>query len=168
MAPACRCCGHPARDALDGALLSGVSQRAVAAKFSVSKDSVRRHAASHMSAALQRFRTAQADAGVQTAAERLEDLYQRASRVLDSAEAQGQAALSLAAVRELRGLVELLAKITGELDDRPSVTVNLTASPEWQHLQGVILAALARFPDAREAVAGALLAADTVPGEVVP
>ena len=74
----------------------------------------------------------------------------------------------MAAVRELRGLVELLAKITGELDERPSVTVNLTASPEWQHLQGVILAALARFPDAREAVAGALLAADTVPGEVVP
>jgi len=77
--------------------------------------------------------------------------------VLASAEAEGKAALSLAAIRELRGLVELLAKITGELDDRPQVQiVNVTTSPEWLQVRGALMGALRPYPDAARAVAGSL------------
>jgi hypothetical protein len=43
----------------------------------------------------------------------------RRSAVLKAAEEGGRLHLSLGAIRELRGIVELLARITGELDERP-------------------------------------------------
>jgi hypothetical protein len=53
--------------------------------------------------------------------------------------------------------VELLAKLSGELDERPQVNIlNVAASPEWLATQAAMLQALAPFPEARLAVAGAL------------
>lgn len=53
--------------------------------------------------------------------------------------------------------MELLAKLTGELDERPQVNVlNVSASPEWLGIQSSMLEALAPYPEARTAVAGAL------------
>src|SRR3954453_21307670 len=59
-------------------------------------------------------------------------------------------------VRETRGCLELLAKLLGELDERPQV--NLLLAPEWRTVRGALLAALAGFPEARAAVARQLLA----------
>jgi hypothetical protein len=53
--------------------------------------------------------------------------------------------------------LETIAKITGELNERPVVNVlNVAASPEWIELRSRILAALEPHPDARLAVAAAL------------
>jgi hypothetical protein len=90
------------------------------------------------------------------AQDRLEDLYGRARAVLESAEAEGRHPIALQAVRELRGIVELLARLTGELDSRPDVVVNITTTSEWIAVQTVILTALDPYPDARLAVAEAL------------
>jgi hypothetical protein len=70
----------------------------------------------------------------------------------------------LQAVREARATLESIAKITGELNEKPTVTINLAASPEWLQLQGLILAALMPFPDARLAVADAI----EIIGEIEP
>ncbi len=51
---------------------------------------------------------------------------------------------------------ELLAKLLGELDDRP--VVNLALSVDWQAARAALVAALAPWPDARVAVASALVA----------
>jgi hypothetical protein len=48
----------------------------------------------------------------------------------------------------------LLAKLLGELDERP--VVNLTLSPEWLELRAVIIGALEPHPEAREAVVRAI------------
>jgi hypothetical protein len=92
-----------------------------------------------------------------TALERIEDLYTRARAVLDAAESEGKASLSLAAIREARGLVETLAKITGELDERSTMqVVNVMTSPEWVAIRLAVMEELAAFPEAAAAVAARL------------
>jgi hypothetical protein len=91
------------------------------------------------------------------AVDRAEHLYAKAEAILSAAQADGNAGLSLSALRELRGIVELLAKLSGELDERPTVQVlNVSTSPEWGELRGLILGALRPFPEAAQAVAGAI------------
>ena len=72
-----------------------------------------------------------------------EDIYTRAL------EADNLTA-AIQAVRELRGLTELFAKITGELQAQ-NVT-NIIVAPEWVNLRNVILVALEPHPAARQAV----------------
>jgi len=55
---------------------------------------------------------------------------------------------------EARQDLELLAKLLGELDERPQF--NLHISPEWLELRAVILGALEPHPDAARAVLGAI------------
>ena len=74
-----------------------------------------------------------------------------------AAAGEGRTSQALAVVKELRACLELSGKATGELNDRPQVTVNLMASPEWLSVRDVILAALLQYPDARAAVSGRLL-----------
>jgi hypothetical protein len=59
----------------------------------------------------------------------------------------------LGAIREARGNLELLAKLLGELDERP---VNVLLSPEWLNLRTVIVTALEPHPEARGAVLEAI------------
>jgi len=164
----CSVCQHPARSAVDQALVSGRTFRGIAEEYGLSKDAVRRHRDRHLTQAMRgALASAEGRAG-RTALGRLEGLYGRADAILGAAEAGGQGALALGAIKELRGIVELLARITGELDERPQVTVNLLQSSEWLSLQAQILGALTPYPDARAALAGVLVAGDVVAGEVVP
>jgi hypothetical protein len=61
--------------------------------------------------------------------------------------------LILSAVDRLSALVELYAKIRGEIQD-PGLPI--LVSRDWLALQTLILEALEPFPDAAEAVAAAL------------
>lgn len=168
MTMTCTVCTHDDREAVDAALLSGTSLRDIARRYDLSKDAVARHRRGHLSPALATVQAQrEADTG-QTAAERVEGLYAKAHRILESAEAAGKASVSLSAIRELRSIVELLARLTGELDERPQV-VNVLTAPEWLVIRSALLQALAPHPEARQAVAGALAeleAAERAPVEV--
>ena len=56
----------------------------------------------------------------------------------------------------LRPSIETLAKLLGQLDERPQINVLLTS--QWLDLKAVLYAALSRYPDARMAVAQELRA----------
>ena len=58
---------------------------------------------------------------------------------------------ALAAVRELARIVELQAKLAGDLIDAP--TVNVTLGADWTDMRAAILSALDLYPEARVAVA---------------
>ena len=62
--------------------------------------------------------------------------------------------LVLKTAARLQPQIELLAKLIGELDERPQV--NLLVSTEWLELRAVIIGALSPHPGAREAVLRAI------------
>jgi hypothetical protein len=64
--------------------------------------------------------------------------------------------LVLKTADRLQSNLELLAKLLGELDDRPQI--NLLVAPEWHKVRAALLEALLPFPDARTAVATRLKA----------
>jgi hypothetical protein len=85
-------------------------------------------------------------------------LQEKTVSTLHKAEATGEYAVLLRAVREARENIELLAKLRGELDTRP--VINLVLSPEWLELRALIVAALEPHPDARESVLRAIRGVD--------
>jgi len=73
------------------------------------------------------------------------DLQQSTLDILAEAERSKQYRTALGAIREARGNLELLAKLLGELDERP--VVNLHISPEWLELRAVIVGALEPYSE---------------------
>jgi len=157
MARVCTICDHPERDSIDACLTCGESMRAIAARFGVGSESVRRHRNRHLSAALAGMMTQGQIDRRASLLDRVENLIERAETLYNAASEEGKAAQALAVLKELRGLLELLGKATGELDTRPQVTVNLMASPEWLSVRAVIFSTLTPYPDARAALSGRLL-----------
>jgi hypothetical protein len=84
----------------------------------------------------------------------VQDLQARTLSILEAAEATSEHRTALGAIREARSNLELLAKLLGELDERP--VVNLNVSTEWLELRAVIVGALEPHPQARESVLRAL------------
>jgi hypothetical protein len=146
----CTVCAHPKRTEIDAALVSGDSFRNIAQRFALGHYTVRRHHADHLPAALTKATEATEVAQADTLLAQVRDLQSRALAILDAAEAQGDLRTALGAIREARGNLELLAKLLGELDERP--VVNLVMAPEWLTIRAAILMALSAYPEARQAV----------------
>ena len=64
--------------------------------------------------------------------------------------------LVLKTADRLRSQSELLARLIGDLDERPQIT--LVTAPEWLAIRAALLDALRAYPDARTAVAARLVA----------
>lgn len=69
--------------------------------------------------------------------------------------------LVLKAAAQLTTQVQLLAKLLGQLDERPQV--NVLMAHEWLQVRAALLTALAAHPEARQAVTTALMALDAPP-----
>jgi hypothetical protein len=130
------------------------SNRSVASLYDVSEAAVRRHKANHLPAKLVMAEKAAEVAEADNLLDQVRDLQARAYGILDKAEGTGDLRTALGAIREARGNLELLAKLLGELDERP--VVNLNVSPEWLELRTVIVGALEPYSEARGAVLSAL------------
>ncbi len=154
MPRSCTVCVHPRREEIDRALVAGASNRSVASLYDVSEAAVRRHKANHLPARMVMAEKATEAAEADNLLDQAGDLQRRALAILDRAEEAGELRTALSAIREARGNLELLAKLLGELDERP--VVNLTVSPQWLELRAVIVGALEPHPDALSAVVGAL------------
>jgi hypothetical protein len=150
----CTICEHPDREAIDRSLVGDSSNLSVSSLFGVSESAVRRHKANHLPAKLVMAQAAEEVAQADDLLQQVRDLQGRVLAILGKAEAAGDLRTALGAIREARGNLELLAKLLGELDERP--VVNLDVSPEWLELRAVIVAALEPYSDARGAVLRAL------------
>ena len=118
---------------------------------------MRRHLAHTQIAAQQAIQTRVVESG-RSILERLRDLNREALGILSEARANGKQRDAIAAIHALTRLLELEARLLGELDhERPQVQVNLLASPEWALLRGRLLEALRPYPEAAHAAAKALL-----------
>ncbi len=80
----------------------------------------------------------------------------RARSILGQAEQEGDLRSALMANGQSRSVLDLLAKLCGQVDERPQLNNGL--SGEWVALRAVLLDALTLFRAARVAVAGRALA----------
>src|SRR3989442_270490 len=121
----CTVCRHRERAAIDGALVGGTPRRELARRYGLSATAVRRHAGAHLPRLLSRAadgeRTADARRLLGCVTGLVADLEDMAAVAKADADRDG----FLRVVRELRGALELLGKVTGEIQASNSVIVQL-------------------------------------------
>ncbi len=110
----CSICSHPQRALIDRQLVTGQPLRDVSGRFGVSRSALGRHSA-HLPHAVIAVREAEEAADAQSLLDEVRALHRRAGAILDKAEQSGKWAVALAAVRECRSTLELLGRLTGEL-----------------------------------------------------
>jgi len=150
----CTVCTSPHRAAVDDALVAGRSQQDISSETGIHEASIQRHRVSHLSPALVAIQQRREERRSVKLVDRLDSVVTSVERLVHAAEADGSSAKMLAAAREFRSGVELLARLTGELDERPqAVTINVLSSPEVAAMASSLLSALAPYPEARIAAA---------------
>ena len=115
MPRSCTVCSNPQHQAIDQALVSGTPYRAVAKRFDASAPSMYRHQQAHLPVTLLKAREAHEVAHADGLLAQLQSLQQKTLEILARAEGTGDLRSALAALRELRGTVELTAKLTGQM-----------------------------------------------------
>jgi hypothetical protein len=118
----CSVCTHPHRQQIDQAIVSGNSYRTVAQQFTISRDAVARHRR-HLSAAVINSLSSGSISAPQSLLAQLEELRSEAQRLKQKAERDGDYRAALAAVRELCRIVELVAKLCGQIDSRTETKI---------------------------------------------
>jgi hypothetical protein len=155
MPRACSICSHPERAAIDEALVEGTALRDIPRRFpGLSKDAAARHKTEHLPATLASAAAANEIARGDTLLDKVRALEAQARDIAGRANMAGDLRTALAAVRELTRIVELQAKLAGDLIDAPTVSVTLGA--DWTEMRATILSSLDEYPEARVAVARAL------------
>ncbi len=125
----CTVCSHQVRRQIDEALLEGHPLRDIAERFSLSVGSVFRHK-SHVSETLKKSRAAAELFRADNLVGQLKQLVDDARRVQKKAEAADDYRTALAGVRELTRLVELAARLSGELRESETKILNVTLDSE--------------------------------------
>jgi hypothetical protein len=150
----CTICAHPEHHAINVALVNRDPYRNITQHYGVSKYALTRHAKEHLPELLARAKDAVEIAEADTLLDRVEGLYKRTEAILEAAEEDKEYSTALAAIRECRGNLELLGRVTKELESAP--TLNLHLNPEWLELRALIVRAVEPFPEARDSILRAL------------
>ena len=166
----CATCSHPDVQAINEAIVAGIPMYKIARQYGMAESSLKAHKKNHLNPAYKAIQDAKATrttSGDAPALEQLKALLPTLQNALHWAQGAQDAngnfkvlpnvSQTLAAVRELRATIELLAKITGELDDRPTTVINILTTEAWLQARRAIAEALVPYPDARLAVANRLM-----------
>jgi hypothetical protein len=151
----CTVCAHEEGEAINKALSDpsrAISK--IAAEYRVSEDALSRHKANHLMPEIRDKLASDPELRDMDILAEMKSLYQRMKGYLEAVETTENWQAIKAFHSEARHDLELLAKLLGELDERP--VVNLNVSPEWIELRAVIVDALEPHPAAHGAVVKAL------------
>jgi len=122
----CAICVHAERDRIDRAILTKESRASVSRRWGLPPDCTERHAKLHVQQIISRVsnETAKAlTAEGEDLVERLRELITVARDILAKAYEARQFSAAMAGVRELARIFELIAKLTGQLDEGTRVNV---------------------------------------------
>lgn len=153
MAQECSICTHPRRAEIDQAIARGDAHRAIAREFGVSRHALDRHKKNgHIAQQIAKAAEAKEIAEAKTLLDEVTSLKARALTILDNAENEGTREACLA-LREVRGIIELMAKVTGELrGDGP--TINIIQAPQFLEFKAIVLGVMC--DECRERLTGEL------------
>ncbi len=154
----CTVCTHPERHEIESALVNrSASYRVIASQYSITQAAVGRHVSGgHIAERLAKAREAEDAAKADELLMDVRRVQARTLIMLRDAERARDLRTALAAVREARNNIALLAEMRGQLDRRPVMNV-LLASPEWVRVRMAMMEALEPYDEARGAVASRLL-----------
>jgi hypothetical protein len=125
MPRSCSVCGHPQRVEIDQALVGDASNRSLASLYDVSEAAVRRHKANHLPTKLAKAHEAEEIAQADDLLAEVRALQRRTLTILEAAEESQQHRTALAAVREARSNLEMLAKLVGQLQSNQLAQQNV-------------------------------------------
>ena len=130
MSRKCSICNHDRRQELEHTLLRGESHRAIAQEFTVPRGAIARHL-KHVSTALTQARKLREIEDGKSILIQLRELNLQAEQLKARADRAGDYRTALAALREKTRLVELEARLTGELNERADTKIlNFTLDAE--------------------------------------
>lgn len=118
----CTICIHPSRAQIEAALLNGESLRKIGKTFSVSTTSLFRHK-THVSEILKKAQEIEKLSNAESLKQLMLQLIADARRVQQAAEAAQDYRTALAGIRELTRLVELAARLSGALNEKPETKI---------------------------------------------
>lgn len=151
----CSICAREEVEQINRDIALGVSFERLHEKYGASVGALHRHK-THM---MTQLVTAQ---GVDVSdpssvMQRIQELEQRADSLYKAAVKKGDLLNTGRALKELREITALYARLTGELNTQQQVIhQHLHVTPEWVFLRSVMLKALAPYPEARTALVTAL------------
>jgi hypothetical protein len=149
MPRSCTICRHSDRTDIDKELIQCKPFRHVASRFGVSTTALQRHKRDHLPNHLVKGKKAEEITTASGLLDEIEGLRLKALRIADKAEENGDYRTALQGVRELTRIVELLAKMRGELKEQQ---VNVTFNSQWLDLRTRIVSALDEYPAAKSSV----------------
>ena len=152
----CTICAHTRRAELDAALVAGEPYRGIAQRFAASSDAVLRHKA-HVPQSLAKAHEAAAVSQADDLLGKIQWLEGEAKAILVEARSErGDPDRALRAIDRLAKLIELMARLRGEIQDQTTVNIALVTSPEWITLRGRLLTVLEAHPAARQNILSVL------------
>jgi hypothetical protein len=159
MAQHCEICVAPDRAELERRALSEPYAE-IARAFDVSVWGLGRHFRHHVPKALARSVELREMASGDWMAGQLLDTLARVDRVAMDARSDGQRSIELAALKERREVLALVAKVLALLPGDVTVTVNTLQVQAAHNIATVILPILDAYPELRYKIAAALAAVD--------
>ena len=162
----CSICNHASRSQIEAAIVAGKSLRDIARQFQVSRDAVHRHKRNCLTTAIatvadeqQRVQAEQTEQSGWNALKEMQWLHSEARKIYagvwDEKDVKKRdPRLALSALAEIRKQTELFSELLSGIEQ----TSEAKLEQEYSLLRDVIFAALEPFPEARLAVARALLA----------
>lgn len=126
----CSICLHPDRRALEASHVSGTPLRALAKQYGKDKGTIHKHLREHLPrAVVQAAQTIEERSHGDGIISEVLTLRDEARRLLAKAEAKGDVRTAISGIRELTRLLELKARIVGELRDKEITNVSLNIDP---------------------------------------
>ena len=120
----CGVCLHPNRESIDSAMVSARPLRTIAGQFGLSKSALSRHRG-HIEAAIVKARESCEAHKAISLLERIENLIYDCNSIAAKASRARQWTPAVGALREVRGCIELLGKLSGELAQTPNVNIGI-------------------------------------------
>ena len=124
----CTVCIHTERAEIDQALLAGQPLRDIAGRFRTSRSALLRHMKTDIPATLVRAKQAADDVHADSLFDRLKGLAADAQAILEEARASGNHSVALQAIGRAEKLLELEARLLGELNDATKVAVGINVN----------------------------------------
>jgi transposase-like protein len=121
----CIVCNHANRSEIDEALVSGEPYRSIAKRFDIGESAVFRHQKSHLAKSMTKAKEAEQASDAGKLLDRVMRLLHDAQRLTRRAEKANELDTALRGIREVRGCLQLLGQVSGELKSSMSTNVNV-------------------------------------------